>query len=322
MVPSLARTLSTGPGQRDPAAVAGSPRCAAFSANDLSPPMSSDSALVGPSATTRPASPKPSTFRSNLNLTRELAVTAFKLKYTGSVLGYAWSLIKPLLIFGMMYLVFVVLLLRGRTSSSQDFPVQLLIGIVVWTFFADATGSSVSAVVGNGHMVRKAYFPRWILVVASTLSAAMTLVVNLLLMFAIGLPLGWFHVGLHSIILPFLFVELYVLVLGIGLLLSALFVFYRDLGHVWEITLQLLFYGSAIVFPLTLVHGRLRSLMIFNPTTQIIEDMRRSVVTNSIPWSHDILGWFVIVPITAVAAVCVVGLLTFRRLSAKFAEAL
>jgi ABC-2 type transport system permease protein len=286
--------------------------------------MSSESALVGPSAATRSESPRPSTFRSNLNLTRELAVTAFKLKYTGSVLGYAWSLIKPLLIFGMMYLVFVVLLLRhaAGTSSSQNFPVQLLMGIVVWTFFADATGSSVSAVVGNGHMVRKAYFPRWILVVASTLSAAMTLVVNLLLMFAIGLPLGWFHVGLHSLILPFLFVELYVLVLGVGLLLSALFVFYRDLGHVWEITLQLLFYGSAIVFPLILVPGRLRSLMIFNPTAQIIEDMRRSVVTSAIPWSHDILGWLVVVPITAVVATCGVGLLTFSHLSAKFAEAL
>jgi ABC-2 type transport system permease protein len=284
--------------------------------------MSSDSAVGGRSAATRPASPRPSTFGSNLNLTRELAVTAFKLKYTGSVLGYAWSLIKPLLIFGMMYLVFVVLLLRGRNLGSQDFPVQLLVGIVVWTFFADATGSSVSAVVGNGHMVRKAYFPRWILVVASTLSATMTLVVNLLLVVVVGLPLGWFHVGLHTLILPFLFLELYVLVLGIGLLLSALFVFYRDLGHVWEITLQLLFYGSAIVFPLTLVHGGLQALMIFNPTTQIIEDMRRALVTTTIPWSHDILGWLAIVPIVAVVAICAVGLFTFSRLSSKFAEAL
>jgi ABC-2 type transport system permease protein len=284
--------------------------------------MSSESALVNRAVPDRSTSPRPSTLRSNFNLTRELAVTAFKLKYTGSVLGYAWSLIKPLLIFGMTYLVFVVLLLRGRTSGSENFPVQLLVGIVVWTFFADATSSAVSAVVGNGHMVRKAYFPRWILVLASTLSAAITLLVNMLLVFAIGLPLGWFHLGLYSLVLPLLFVELYVLVLGIGLLLSALFVFYRDLGHIWEIALQLLFYGSAIVFPLTLIPLRLRSLVAFNPAAQIIEDMRRSVVSTAIPWSHDILGWLVIVPIVGVVAICAVGLLTFSRLTANFAEAL
>jgi ABC-2 type transport system permease protein len=284
--------------------------------------MSTDSAVVDRPAPDRSASARPSTLRSNVNLTRELAFTAFKLKYTGSVLGYAWSLIKPLLIFGMTYLVFVVLLLRGRTSGSQNFPVQLLVGIVVWTFFADATGSAVSAVVGNGHMVRKAYFPRWILVLSSTLSAAITLIVNMLLVFAIGLPLGWFHLGMYSLILPLLFVELYVLVLGIGLLLSALFVFYRDLGHIWEIAVQLLFYGSAIVFPLTLIPLRLRSLVAFNPAAQIIEDMRRSVVSTAIPWSYDILGWLVIVPIAAVIAIWGVGLFTFSRLTATFAEAL
>jgi ABC-2 type transport system permease protein len=284
--------------------------------------MSTDSAVAVRTAADRGDNPPPSTFGRNLNLTRELAVTSFKLKYTGSVLGYAWSLIKPLLIFGMTYLVFVVLLLRGRTSSSQNFPVQLLVGIVVWTFFADATGSSVSAVVANGHMVRKAYFPRWILVVASTLSASMTLVVNLFLVVVVGVPLGWFHVGLHTLMLPVLFVELYVLVLGVGLLLSALFVFYRDLGHVWEITLQLLFYGSAIVFPLTLVHGALRSLMVFNPTTQIIEDMRRSLVTTTIPWSHDVLGDLVVVPVAGVALICAIGFFTFSRLSPRFAESL
>ena len=261
-------------------------------------------------------------FRSNVNLTRELAVTAFKLKYTGSVLGYAWSLIKPLLIFGMTYLVFVVLLLRGRTSNVQNFPVQLLVGIVVWTFFADATASCVSAVVSNGHMVRKAYFPRWILVVSATLSATMTLLVNMTLVFVIGVPLHWFHVGLHTLLLPVLFAELYVLVLGVGLLLSALFVYYRDLGHVWEISLQLLFYGSAIVFPLTLVHGALRTVMILSPMTQLIEDMRRSLVSTAIPWSHDILGTAVVVPILLVGVVSAVGYLTFRRLSPGFAEAL
>jgi ABC-2 type transport system permease protein len=282
-----------------------------------SPPVLSERPVV-----LRRATARPSPWRSNVNLTRELAITTFKLKYTGSVLGYAWSLVKPLLIFGMTYLVFAVFLLRGRTTPAQNFPVQLLLGIVVWTFIADATSSSVSAIAGNAHILRKAYFPRWILVVASTLSATMTLAVNLSLMLLVGIPLGWYHVGLQTLLLPLLFVELYMLIAGIGMLLSALFVFYRDLGHVWEILLQLLFYASAIVFPFSLVPVRFRVLMAFNPFAQIIEDMRRALVTPLIPWTGDVLGWFVIVPIGAVCVAFALGFFVFHRLSPKFGEAL
>ncbi|HEY8675753.1 MAG TPA: ABC transporter permease [Candidatus Dormibacteraeota bacterium] len=284
--------------------------------------MTSRPALSDRPATLRGATARPSAWRSNLNLTRELAVTTFKLKYTGSVLGYAWSLVKPLLIFGMTYLVFAVFLLRGRTSAAENFPVQLLIGIVVWTFIADATGSSVSAIAGNAHILRKAYFPRWILVVASTLSATMTLAVNIALVLLVGIPLGWFHLGLQTLLLPLLFFELYLFVVGIGMLLSALFVFYRDLGHVWEILLQLLFYASAIVFPFGLVPQRFRVLMAFNPIAQIIEDMRRALVTPLIPWSGDVLGWLLVVPCAAVCIIFGLGFLVFHRLSPKFGEAL
>ncbi|HEY2594545.1 MAG TPA: ABC transporter permease [Chloroflexota bacterium] len=284
--------------------------------------MISDHALTEHPVSPRTVNPRVSAFRSNLNLTRELAVTTFKLKYTGSVLGYAWSLVKPLLIFGMTYLVFALFLLRGRTRADENFPVQLLLGIVVWTFFADATLSAVGAIVGNAHIVRKAYFPRWILVVASTLSATMTLGVNLSLMLAIGLPLGWFHVGWYTLVLPLLFLELYALVAGVGLLVSALFVFYRDLGHVWEITLQLLFYASAIVFPISLIHGGFRELMAFNPMAQIIEDMRRALVTTVEPWTSEVLGSLIAVPIIAVALLLGLGYVVFHRLAPKFGEAL
>lgn len=268
---------------------------------------------------TPPAAARPSPLRVNLNLTRELAVTSFKLKYTGSTLGYAWSLVKPLLIFGMTYAVFVQVLKAGRGDSS--FPVELLVGIVLWTFFADATSSAVGAIVANGQIIRKAYFPRWIVVVASTLSATMTLAVNLALVLLIGLPLGWFHVGLQTLLVPLLFVELYILVVGIGLLMSALFVFYRDLGHVWEILLQLLFYASAILFPLTLITQYV-PFAVMNPIAQIMEDMRRALITPAIPWSSSILGWLIVVPCLIVCASLAVGYLVFHRSSPRFAEAL
>jgi ABC-2 type transport system permease protein len=285
--------------------------------------MISESGLFEPRASLGAGgSTRTSALRSNLNLTRELAVTTFKLKYTGSVLGYAWSLVKPLLIFGMTYLVFAVFLLRGRTNPAENFPVELLLGIIIWQFFAEATGTSTASVVANAHILRKAYFPRWILVVASTLSVTMTLAVNVALVLAIGLPLGWFHVGLYTLILPLLFIELYVLVAGIGLLLSALFVFYRDIAHVWEILLQVLFYGSAVVFPFSLIPGRFRELIAFNPMAQIIEDMRRALVSKAIPWSSQILGPLMIVPLGAVVIVFGLGFLVFTRRSPHFGESL
>ncbi|TMD92908.1 MAG: ABC transporter permease [Chloroflexi bacterium] len=188
--------------------------------------------------------PAGSGMRRHLNLTRELAVTQFKLKYTGSVLGYLWSLLKPMMTFGIMWAVFERLLHAGRTSDR--FTMQLLVGIVIWTFFAETTITAVNAIVVNGNLINKASFPRAILVVASSLTALMTFAINLTLIVLIAgashqLTLGW-----HSLAAIPLLIELYVLVIGISMLLSALFVFYRDLGHIWEIFTQLLFYGSAV----------------------------------------------------------------------------
>jgi ABC-2 type transport system permease protein len=263
-----------------------------------------------------------SMWRINANLTVELAITAFKLKYTGSILGYVWSLIKPLLIFGMMYVIFALFLLKNRVAAGENFTVELLLAVIVWTFFVDSTQTAVSAIAGNGHMIRKAYFPRWILVISSTLSASMTFGVNSALILVIGFPLGWFQIGLHSLAAPLLLVELYVLILGISLLLSSLFVFYRDLGHVWEIIIQLLFYSSAIVFPFSLIPAHYRVLVAMSPTAQIIEDLRHALVTTKAPWVVDILGGLYVVPILAVCLIFALGAYVFHRLTPRFGESL
>lgn len=267
-------------------------------------------------------SDRPSRLRANINLTRELAITSFKLKYAGSVLGYVWSLVKPLMLFGMMYLIFAQFLLKGRTASGENFPVELLIGIVVWTFFADATTTALQAVVTNGDMLRKARFPRWILVAAASLSAVITLTVNLVLVLALGLPLHWYSVGWQTLLLAPLLVELFALSLGIGLLLSALYVYYRDLGHIWEILLQLLFYASAIVFPFSLIPVPYQPLVALIPTAQIVEDMRRAIVSTAIPWSSDVLGLKAAVPVAAAFLTIAIGAVVFDRLSRRFGERL
>jgi ABC-2 type transport system permease protein len=229
---------------------------------------------------------------------------------------------KPLMIFGMIYLVFAVFLLRGKTNPLENFPVQLLIGIVVYSFFAEATGTSLSSVVANSDMVKKAYFPRWILVLAATLSAAMTLAVNFVLMLSIGIPLHWYHVSLQTVILPLLFMEVLLLALGAGLLLSALYVYFRDLGHIWEVVLQFLFFTSMVIFPFSLIPPNYQVIVMLNPLAQVIEDLRRALVSPIIPWSADVVGARILIPILLVIAALGVGVLAFNRLSRRFGERL
>jgi ABC-2 type transport system permease protein len=211
---------------------------------------------------------------------------------------------------------------------------QLLVGIVIWTFFSETTITAVNAIVVNGNLINKASFPRAILVVASSLSALMTFAINLTLIVIIAgathnLTLGW-----HSLAAIPLLVELYALVIGISMLLSALFVFYRDLGHIWEIFTQLLFYGSAVVFPLSLnytldrqghiVFSKIMRLIAMNPVTQIIEDIRHALVTQDprVPWTETILGARFVFPIAVTIGLAAVGLVVFQRLAPRFSESL
>jgi ABC-2 type transport system permease protein len=255
-------------------------------------------------------------------LTREIAVTSFKLKYAGSALGYMWSLMRPLMIFGMLYLVFALFLLRGRTAPGENFPVELLVGIIAWTFFAEATTASVSAVVANAEVLRKALFPRWILVVASVMSAVMTLVVNFSLILVVGLILHWYVIGWQTLLVPVLLLELVLLSLGVGMFLASVFVYYRDVGYIWEILQLLLFYASAILFPLSIVPAHLQGWVALNPLAQIIEDMRRALVSSKIPWSASVLGGGLAIPLVAVCLSLVVGTIVFKRLSRHFGERL
>lgn len=268
--------------------------------------------------------PLTSPFRRHVNLTRELAITQFKLKYTGSVLGYFWSLLRPLFYFGVMYTVFVGILHVG--ASSPNFPMQLLLGIVVWTWFQESTNAALVSVASNGHMLRKAYFPRVVPVIASTLTALMTFTINLVILLLIAVALRQVDLTPQSIAAVLLIAELYALIIGVSLLLSSLYVFYRDLGHIWEVGSQIIFYGSAVIFPFAILHGATsRTLVAMNPVAQSIEDMRHLLISGApeVPFAESILGsglfW---APYLIVAALVVVGLLVFRRLTPRFAEAL
>src|ERR1700757_4311490 len=169
--------------------------------------------------------------KENRALVSELVRTDFKLRYQGSALGYAWSLLRPLLLFIILYIVFVKFLKLG--TGIPHFPVYLLLGIVIWNFFNEMTVQSLGSIVGRGDLIRKIRIPRWIIVFSSSISALINLFLNLIVI-AVFMAIN--HVGLmwSMLWLPLIFAEVYIFALGLSLFMSAAFVKFRDIGYIWE----------------------------------------------------------------------------------------
>ena len=259
--------------------------------------------------------------RRNRILLRELVVTDFKLRYQGSVLGYAWSLLKPLFLFAIMYVVFGILVKLG---SIEHYAVYLLFGIVLWTFFAEATNQGLSSITGRGDLLRKISFPKYIIVLSTTISALVNLFINLIIV-AVFMVVNGVHIHSSILLLPLYIAELYVLALGLAFFLSALNVKYRDTGHIWEIIMQAAFYATPIIYPLSVVLLKsdfAAKLLLMSPVAQAIQDARYSLITHNTDTIASLFknGWFVLIPITITAVVFIFGSLYFKKNSKYFAE--
>ena len=259
--------------------------------------------------------------RKNRILLRELIITDFKLRYQGSALGYLWSILKPLFLFAIMYFVFgFIFNFRG---DVEHFAVYLLVGIVLWSFFTEATTQGLQAIVSRGDLIRKINFPKYIIIVSGTTSALINLGFNLLVIFFFvainGVQLTWLVV-----LLPVIIIELYVFALALAFFLSAFNVKYRDIGYLWEILLQALFYATPILYSISLVIDKshvVAQIMLMSPITQTIQDARYVLVSQQTTTSWTFLdGWLVWVPIIIVVVSIVVAALYFRRSSKYFAE--
>ncbi len=260
--------------------------------------------------------------RRNRILLRELVITDFKLRYQGSVLGYLWSLLKPLMLFAILYVVFVQFLRFG--ADVEHFPVYLLLGIVLWSFFGEATAQGMSAIVGRGDMIRKINFPKYIIVISGTLSALINLILNLLVVMIFVVVNG---VDLKTSILwlPFNIIELYIFALAVAFLLSALYVKYRDIGHIWEVFLQGAFYATPILYPMSMVIEQSETaakILLLNPVAQIIQDTRYNLITHQTITTESLINnpFVVAIPFLIVAVSIVYATWYFRRHQKYFAE--
>lgn len=258
--------------------------------------------------------------KENRALLSELVRTDFKLRYQGSVLGYAWSLLRPLLLFVILYAVFVKVLKSG--GNIPHFPVYLLLGIVIWNFFVEMTTQSLGSIVGRGDLIRKISIPRWMVVFSSSISALINLFLNLIVI-AVFMVLNHVDLSLTIILLPLILAEVYLLGFGLSLFLAAAFVKFRDISYIWEVILQAGFYLTPILYALTLIPNiNVQKIIMLNPMAQAIQDARYSTITHETPTTYRLFdgGPYIFIPFILVLIALVVGLVYFRKESKYFAE--
>jgi ABC-2 type transport system permease protein len=260
--------------------------------------------------------------RRLLHLTVTLAVMEFKLRFFGSVLGYLWQLMRPLLLFGVLYLVFTEFVRLGQ--GVRFYPAVLLTSIVMFGFFSDATSQSVTSVVDRENLVRKIEFPRLVVPLAVMLTAYFNLVLNLaaVLVFVLitGVEPRW-----EWLAFPLVLVALGLLAAGLCMLLSALYVRFRDMKPIWDVVLQALFYATPILYVIeTLPSARLQHLVMMSPVAALLTQVRHTFIDPSAPSAPQAAGgWLpLLVPIGIVLGLVVLGFWVFNREAPRIAEEL
>lgn len=258
--------------------------------------------------------------RRMLGLTWMLAVTDFKLRYFGSVLGYIWTLMRPLMLFGVLYFVFSQVFSIGK--DIQYYPVYLLTSIVLFTYFSETTAGGVQSLISRENLLRKMHFPRIAIPISVSLSALFNLALNLIavLVFAIGSGveprLSWLQ-------FPFLVLALTMLAIGFAMLLSVLYVRFRDIQPIWDVVLQITFYASPVLYVIAMLPGGIqREMMAANPLAVILTQMRHAVLDPTAPSSAEMIGADarLLIPLGLVVLVFCVGLWMFNREAPRIAE--
>lgn len=246
------------------------------------------------------------------DLITRLAWSDFKLRYKNSVLGFFWSLLEPMLMLLVLYVVFSNLI-RVEVEYYQLF---LLLGIIIWNFLDRGTSLSILSIIGKPSLVQKVYFPRDILVLSTCIMAVMMTALELVV-FIIFMAIFRVLPGREIIYFPFLFLIEFLIILGISLALSALNVYFRDVQFIWRLIIQVGFFATPILYPITILPESIRWLVMLNPIAQIIT-MMRNCTLYGIPPEPLNLAY------VALSALIILlsGYLVFDRLEPKFAEAI
>jgi ABC-2 type transport system permease protein len=266
-----------------------------------------------------PAAQRKVRHRYSLIILRAMVITDFTMRYQSSILGYLWTLLKPLAMFTILYVVFVQLLKIGAAVPFN--AIYLLFGIVIWAFFADATTQGLASLVQRSDLLRKISFPRYVVIVSVTVSALITFGLSMIVI-VLFMALARVPLTTNLLWLPLLFLELLALSLALGLLLGGLYVRYRDLSYIWEVVLQAGFYAAPIIYPLSMIPQQWARFLLLNPMAQIIQDARYALITDQTVTISQAFGsqWARAIPVGIVVVLAVTSVVYFRRRSPFFAE--
>jgi ABC-2 type transport system permease protein len=265
-------------------------------------------------------------FRRFTNLTWTIAVTDFKLRYFGSTLGYLWSLIRPLLFFGVLYVVYTKFFHLG--GKEPGYPVQLLFSVVLWTFFIEATAGCVTSLVAREGLLRKMRFPRLVVPAATVLTAMFNLGMNLIAVLIFALAYG-IYPSIGWLEMPIILGLWIMLALGIGMLLSVLYVRFRDIQPIWDVLTQVLFYLSPIIYPASLYPASVYRIAMGNPIAALVTQQYKAFVHPHDPafphaaiWVGNAIGGNVrlLIPLGIIFGLFGLGLWAFNHEAPRIAE--
>jgi len=239
-----------------------------------------------------------------------LTLTDLKIKYQNSVLGFAWSLLNPLLMMLVLYAVFINIF----RFNQENFALYLLVGLIVWRFFAIGTSTAMGSIVGRPGLVTKIYIPRQILVLSTTLSCFISSILEFFVLIPLIIIFG-VKISPGILFFPIVHGIYFFIVYGVSLILASLFVYYRDLNQIWDVVIQLGFFLSPIVYPFSVIPARYISYYILNPMTVLVETYRNFLIYGSLPGLRSVL-YLILVGVILI----LVGTGIFHRLERRFAE--
>ena len=252
-----------------------------------------------------------------------MSVSDFRKAYFGTVLGYAWSLLRPLMLFGVLLVVFTQIFRIG-SADVENYEVYLLLNIVLFSFFQEATVMATTAVVAQEGIVRKTQFPRLVVPMSIVLTSLFNLGMNLIAVLVFALAFGVTPMWTW-LLFPLSLLALLVLTSAMSAYLSALYVRHRDVSIIWSVAATALFYGSAVLYPITIVpEGWLREIMFVNPIVPILVQTNKWVIDSGAPRAVEAAGgWLELVPAIAVfVGVCALSVRYFSREAPRVAEEL
>lgn len=249
--------------------------------------------------------------KSKFDLILKLAWIDFKLKYNNSIFGFFWSLLKPLLMLSILYIVFKIII----KIEAENYVLSLLLGLILWNFIVESTCNGMNSLISKSHIVKNINFSNEIIVISSVLNSFISLIFNLVIFCIIGLTAG-LKFNLLTILILLNILLVFLLCTGISFILSTLYIKFRDLSHIWDVVLQIGFWAVPIAYPISMVPEKYKIFFLINPFARLIESSKALLINNI----------FIFKPFLINSAICLVivfiGYLYFKKESLNLVDAI